>query len=37
MDDVRAAAEASEIPVEEAVRNISDGMRQEQKSSAPAD
>ena len=34
MDDVRAAAEASEISVDEAARNITDGMRQAQSSSS---
>ena len=33
MDDVRAAAEASEISVEEAIRNINDGLQQAQRSS----
>ena len=28
MDDVKAAAEASEISVDEAARNIADGVRQ---------
>ena len=37
MDDVKAAAEASEISVDEAARNISDGMRQAQQSSSSAD
>ena len=37
MDDVKAAAEASEISVDEAARNISDGMRQAQQSSTSAD
>jgi hypothetical protein len=37
MDDVKAAAEASEIPVDEAARNISDGMRQAQQSASAAD
>jgi hypothetical protein len=37
MDDVKAAAEASEISVDEAARNISDGMRQAQRSSSSAD
>lgn len=36
MDDVRAAAEASEISVDEAARNIADGMRQAQSSAASA-
>jgi hypothetical protein len=31
MDDVRAAAEASEIPVEAAARNIADGLHQAQR------
>ena len=30
MDDVRAAAEASEISVDQAARNIADGVRQAQ-------
>ena len=30
MDDVKAAAEASEISVDEAARNIADGVRQAQ-------
>jgi hypothetical protein len=37
MDDVKAAAEASEISVEEATRNIADGLRQAQSSSSAAD
>ena len=37
MDDIRAAAEASEISVEEAARNITDGLRQAQQSSASAE
>ncbi len=37
MDDVKAAAEASEISVDEATRNIADGMRQAQQSSSSAD
>lgn len=37
MDDVKAAAEASELSVEEAARNISDGMRQAQTPGASAD
>jgi hypothetical protein len=37
MDDVRAAAEASEISVEEAARNISEGLHQAQRSGASAD
>ena len=32
MDDVKAAAQASEISVDEAARNISDAMRQAQAS-----
>jgi hypothetical protein len=32
MDDVKAAAEASEISVDEAARNITEGMRQAQSS-----
>ncbi len=36
MDDVRAAAEASELSVEEAARNITDGLRQAQQASAGA-
>ena len=34
MDDVRAAAEASEISLEDATRNISEGLRQAQQSSS---
>jgi hypothetical protein len=37
MDDVRAAAEASEISLEEATRNITEGLRQAQQSSSSAD
>jgi hypothetical protein len=37
MDDVRAAAEASEISLEEAARNISDGLRQGQGSGSSGD
>jgi hypothetical protein len=37
MDDVKAAAEASEISVDEAARNISDGLRQAQQSSHSGD
>ena len=37
MDDVRAAAEASEISVDEAARNISQGLSQAQKSASSAD
>jgi hypothetical protein len=33
MDSIRSAAQASEISVDEAVRNISDGPRQVQESS----
>jgi hypothetical protein len=36
MDDVRAAAEASDISVEEAARNISDGVRPAQRSGSSA-
>jgi hypothetical protein len=36
MDDLRAAAQASEISVDEAARNISDGVKQAQ-SGAGAD
>jgi hypothetical protein len=36
MDDVRAAAEASELSVEEAARNISDGLNKAQGSAASA-
>jgi hypothetical protein len=32
MDSIQAAAQASEISVEEAIRNISDGLRQAQGS-----
>jgi hypothetical protein len=34
MDDVKAAAEASEISVDEAARNIADGVRQAQAAGA---
>lgn len=34
LDDVRAAAEASGISVDEAARNISEGVRQAQSSGA---
>ena len=34
MDDVKAAAEASEISVDEAARNIVDGVRQAQSAGA---
>jgi hypothetical protein len=37
MDDVRAAAEASEISVEEAARNISEGLQQARSSQSSAD
>ena len=37
MDDVRAAAKASEISLEEAARNIADGLKEAQKSSSSAD
>ena len=37
MDDVKAAAEASEISVDEASRNIAEGMRQAQHSPSSAD
>ena len=33
MDSIQAAAQASEISVEEAIRNISDGLRQAQGTS----
>ena len=33
MDSIRSAAQASEIPVDEAIRNISDGLRQARESS----
>ena len=36
IDDVKAAAQASEISVDEAARNIADGVRQAQ-SAGPAD
>ena len=32
MDSIQAAAQASEISVDEAIRNISDGLRQAQQS-----
>jgi len=35
-DDVRAAAEASELSVEEAARNISDSLKQAQSSGSSA-
>ena len=37
MDDIQAAAKASEISVEEAKRNIVDALSQTQPSSASAD
>ena len=37
MDDIKAAAEASEISVDDAARNINDGIRQAQQSSGSAD
>ena len=37
MDDVKAAAEASEVSLEEAAKNISDGLRKAQQSTASAD
>jgi hypothetical protein len=37
MDDVREAAKASEISVEEAMRNMTDTMRQVQQSATAAD
>jgi hypothetical protein len=37
MDDIKAAAEASEISLEEATRNITEGLRQAQSSSGSAD
>ena len=33
MDSIRSAAQASEISVDEAIRNMSDGLRQAQESS----
>jgi hypothetical protein len=33
MDSIRSAAQASEISVDEAMRNMSDGLRQAQESS----
>ena len=35
MDDVKAAADASEISVDEAARNIADGVRQAQSAEPP--
>ena len=37
LDDVTAAARASEVSVEEAARNISDGLRQAQQASGSVD
>jgi len=37
MDDVRAAAEASHVSVEEAAQNIATGVRQAQQGSSSAD
>ncbi len=34
MDSIQAAAQASEISVDEAIKNISDGLREAQQSSA---
>jgi hypothetical protein len=36
MDDVKAAADASEISVDEAARNIAEGMRQAQSAGSAA-
>jgi hypothetical protein len=33
MDSIRSAAQASEISVDEAIKNMSDGLRQAQQSS----
>ena len=33
MDSIRSAAQASEISVDEAIRNISDGLKQAQEAS----
>ena len=33
MDSIRSAAQASEISVDEAIKNMSDGLRQAQRSS----
>jgi hypothetical protein len=33
MDSIRSAAQASEISIDEAMRNISDGLKQAQESS----
>ena len=33
MDSIRSAAQASEISVDEAIKNMSDGLRQAQESS----
>jgi hypothetical protein len=37
MDDVKAAAEASELSVDEAARNLAEGLRSTQASSGSAD
>lgn len=37
MDDVKAAAQASEISVEEAGKNIAEGLRKAQSTSSSAD
>ena len=37
MDDVKAAAEASEISVDEAARNITDTLRQARQTATSAD
>ena len=37
MDDVKAAAQASEISLDEATKNVTDGLRQAQSSSGSAD
>jgi hypothetical protein len=34
MDSIRSAAEASEISVDEAIKNMSDGLKQAQQSTA---
>jgi hypothetical protein len=34
MDSIRAAAQASEISVDEAIKNMSDGLKQAQQSTA---
>ena len=33
MDSIRSAAQASEISIDEAIKNVSDGLRQVQESS----